>query len=58
MALEGPERWARVRTRHVRDVVARLLNPARRVTGWSLPAQPQAKSPPVSTVSAKKGRGR
>jgi zinc protease len=58
MALEGPERWARVRTRHVRDVVARLLKPARRVTGWSLPAQPQAKSPPVATVSAKKGRGR
>ncbi|MDP6839493.1 MAG: pitrilysin family protein [Planctomycetota bacterium] len=39
LALAGPERWAQVRTRQVREVVARYLTPARCVTGLSLPPE-------------------
>ncbi len=39
LALAGPERWARVRTRQVREVVERYLKPERCVTGWSLPRE-------------------
>ncbi|MDP6761953.1 MAG: pitrilysin family protein [Planctomycetota bacterium] len=38
LAVEGAERLARVRPRHVRDAARRFLRPERRVVGWSLPA--------------------
>ena len=39
MAFDGCERHQRVTAKALRDTVARLLTPERRVVGWSLPRE-------------------
>jgi len=65
LALEAPARVIRVDARAVRECVARLLRPERRVVGWCLPrekskaaaeAPPRAKRTAVSALGRKAAR--
>jgi predicted Zn-dependent peptidase len=54
MALEGMERVQQVTAKAVRETVARLLRPERRVVGWCLPKDAPAKKRAVKKIGAKR----